>query len=75
MAIDDGWPNTIHASKENGKKRRLDQDKRRDSKEKEGMLLGRKKYSFCCKRELAGINSCVFLRCPNDYMMANSVLK
>jgi len=30
------------------KKRSLDEDKRRDSKEKEAKLLGRKKCSFWC---------------------------
>jgi hypothetical protein len=42
----------IHACKEDGKKRRLDHDKRWDSKAKEGLLLGRKKCNFCCKRSL-----------------------
>ncbi len=39
MATDDGWPSAIHGCKEDGKKRRLDEDKRQDSKEKGGMLL------------------------------------
>ncbi len=74
MVADDGWSSAIHACKEDGKKRKLDQDKRRDSKAKEGLLLGRKKCNFCCKRELAGIDSCyVFLRCVSDYMMVGSV--
>jgi len=30
----DGWPNAIHACKEDGKNMRLDEDKRRDSREK-----------------------------------------
>jgi len=46
VAIDDGWPSAIHACKEEGKKKRLDQNKRQDSKEKEGLLLGRKKCNF-----------------------------
>jgi hypothetical protein len=43
VAIDNGWPSAIHATKENGKKRRLDQDKIRDLKEKKGLLFRRKK--------------------------------
>jgi hypothetical protein len=39
VATDDGWPSAIHGCKEDGKKRRLDEDKRQDSKEKGGMLL------------------------------------
>jgi hypothetical protein len=35
VAVEDGWPSAIHACKEDGKNRRLDEDKRRDSKEKE----------------------------------------
>jgi hypothetical protein len=35
VAVEDGWPNVIHACKEDGKNRRLDKDKRWDSKEKE----------------------------------------
>jgi hypothetical protein len=46
VAVDDGWPNAIHVCKEDEKKRRLNKDKRRDSKEKEGLLLGRKKCNF-----------------------------
>ncbi len=41
-ATNDGWPSMIHGCKENGKKRRLDEDKKRDSKKKEGLLFGRK---------------------------------
>jgi hypothetical protein len=39
VATDDGWPSAIHGCKEDRKKRRLDEDKRQDSKEKGGMLL------------------------------------
>jgi hypothetical protein len=46
VATDDGWPSTIHASKKDRKKKRLDKDKKWDSKEKEGLLLGRMKCSF-----------------------------
>ncbi len=46
MAVDNGWLNAIHACKEDEKKRRLDEGKRWDSKEKKGMLLGRKKCNF-----------------------------
>jgi hypothetical protein len=46
VAIDDGWPKAIHVCKEDEKKKSLDQDKRQDFKEKEGLLLGRKKCSF-----------------------------
>jgi hypothetical protein len=46
VVANDGWPNAIHASKEDGKKRSLDQDKIRDLKEKEGLLLGRMKCNF-----------------------------
>jgi len=42
VAIEDGWPSAIHGCKEDKKKRRLDEDKRWDSKEKEGKLLGRR---------------------------------
>jgi hypothetical protein len=36
--------------------------------------LVKRKGSFCCKGELARIDSCyVFLRCASDYMMAGSV--
>jgi hypothetical protein len=42
VKANDGWPNTIHGCKEDMMKRRLDEDKGRDSKEKEGLLLGRK---------------------------------
>jgi hypothetical protein len=42
VVADDGWPNTIHGCKEDEKKRRLDKDKKWDSKEKEGLLFGRK---------------------------------
>jgi len=42
VVADDGWPNTIHGCKEDEKKRRLDKDKKWDSKEKEGSLFGRK---------------------------------
>ncbi len=42
MAVDNGWPSAIHGCKENEMKRRLDEDKGQDSKEKEGLLLGRK---------------------------------
>jgi hypothetical protein len=30
----DGWPSAIYGGKEGGKSRRLEEDKRRDSKEK-----------------------------------------
>ncbi len=73
MATDNGWPSAIHACKEDRKKRRLDEDKRWDWKEKEGLLLGRKKCSFGYKRELVGIDSCIFLHCATDYMMAGFV--
>jgi len=33
--VEDGWPSVIHARKEDGKNKRLDKDKRWDSKEKE----------------------------------------
>jgi hypothetical protein len=46
VATDDGWPNAIHVCKEDGKKRRLNEDKRWDSKEKKGLLLGKRKCSF-----------------------------
>jgi hypothetical protein len=46
VATDNGWPSAIHVYKENKKKRRLDEDKRQDSKEKKGLLLGRKKCNF-----------------------------
>jgi hypothetical protein len=35
VAVEDGWSRVIHACKENGKNTRLDEDKRRDLKEKE----------------------------------------
>jgi len=35
VAIEDEWRSAIHGCKEDGKNRRLDEDKRRDSKEKE----------------------------------------
>jgi hypothetical protein len=35
VAAEDGWPSAIHGCKEDGKSRKLDEDKRRDSKEKE----------------------------------------
>jgi len=57
VATDNGWPNAIHACKEDGKKSRLDQDKRRDLKVKEALLLGRNKAIFGCKRELARVDS------------------
>jgi hypothetical protein len=46
MAADNGWPSAIYVYKEDKKKKRLDEDKRRDSKEKKGLLLGRKKCNF-----------------------------
>ncbi len=47
LAADDAWPSAIHACKGDGKKRRLDQDKRRGLKAKEeGLLLCRKKSSL-----------------------------
>ncbi len=42
VAVNDGWPSAIHGCKEDGKKRRLDEDKGQDLKDKEGMLLGKK---------------------------------
>ncbi len=53
MVAYNGWPNVIHACKNGEKKRRLAEDKRWDSKEKEGMLLGRKRAVFGEKSELA----------------------
>jgi hypothetical protein len=35
VATGDGWPSTIYGCKKSGKSRRLDEDKRWDSKEKE----------------------------------------
>jgi hypothetical protein len=46
VAIEDGWPNTIHACKEDEKNRRLDEDKRWDSKEKEAQLPSGRKCIF-----------------------------
>jgi hypothetical protein len=46
VGANDGWLSAIHACKEDGKKRRLDKDKRWDLKEKEGGLLGKKKCNF-----------------------------
>jgi hypothetical protein len=40
VAAEDGWPSAIHGCKEDEKNRRLDEDKRRDSKEKEVGLPG-----------------------------------
>jgi hypothetical protein len=34
VAVEDGWLNSIHACKEDGKNKRLDEDKRQNSKEK-----------------------------------------
>jgi hypothetical protein len=34
VAVEDGWLNAIHACKEDGKNKRLDEDNRRDLKEK-----------------------------------------
>jgi hypothetical protein len=53
VAVEDGWPNVIHACKEDGKSRRLDEDKRRDLKEKEAWLPDRRKAIFGGKSELA----------------------
>ncbi len=35
MVAEDGWRSAIHGCREDGKNMRLDEDKRRDSKEKE----------------------------------------
>ncbi len=52
MAAENGWPNAIHACKEDGKRRRLDEGKRRDLKEKEAWLLDKRKAIFGGKNEL-----------------------
>ncbi len=46
MVAEDGWPSTIHACKEDGKNRRLDENKKQDLKEKQVELPSRKKCSF-----------------------------
>ncbi len=42
MAIEDGWPSAIHGCKEDKKNKRLDEDKRQDSKEKEEVARQKK---------------------------------
>ncbi len=46
MVVEDEWPSAINACKEGSKNRRLDEDKRWDSREKEAQLLGRRECSF-----------------------------
>ncbi len=50
MVANDGWPSTIHGCKEDGKKRRLDEDKRWDSKEKRGSIAWYKEVQFLVVR-------------------------
>jgi len=54
VAAEDGWQSAIHGCKEDGKNRRLDKDKKWDSKEKKAKLPGRRKVVFGRKSELAG---------------------
>ncbi len=56
MAAEDGWQSAIHGCKEDGKNKRLNEDKRRDSKEKEkGCHAKKKKKRFLGgKKELVG---------------------
>ncbi len=42
VAANDGWLSVIHGCKEDGKRRRLDENKRQDLKEKKRLLFGRK---------------------------------
>jgi hypothetical protein len=52
VLAEDGWQSAIHGCKEDMKNKRLDEDKRQDSKEKE-RLPGRRKCRFLgAKKEL-----------------------
>jgi len=42
VAANDGWLSVIHGCKEDGKRRRLDENKRQDLKEKKRLLFSRK---------------------------------
>jgi hypothetical protein len=53
VAAEDGWPNTIHACKEDMKNKRLDEDKKQDSKEKETSCQVEGSAVFGVKNELA----------------------
>jgi hypothetical protein len=46
VVVEDGWRSAIHGCKENGKNRRLDKDKKWDSKEKEEVVRQKKVWVF-----------------------------
>jgi hypothetical protein len=52
VAAEDGWRSAIHGCKEDRKNKRLDEDKRHDSKEKERLLGRRKCRCLGAKKEL-----------------------
>ncbi len=46
MVAEDGWRSAIHGCKENGKNKKLDKDKKQDSKEKEEVARQKKVRVF-----------------------------
>ncbi len=52
MPAEDGWQNAIHGCKEDMKNKRLDEDKRQDSKEKKRLSSRRKCRFLGAKKEL-----------------------
>ncbi len=53
MVAEDGWRNAIHGCKEDEKNKRLDEDVRRDSKEKEGVFQVEERQFLDGKKALA----------------------
>jgi hypothetical protein len=59
LVVDDEWPSAIQACKGDGKKGRLDQDKKQGLKAKKGrFVFGSRNGNFGWKVELARIYSC-----------------
>jgi hypothetical protein len=46
VAAEDGWGSTIHGWKKDGSNKRLDEDKKQDSKEKEEVAMQKKVQIF-----------------------------
>jgi len=54
VVAENGWRSVIHGCKEDGKNRRLDEDKRRDLKEKREVSKVEERQFLGGEKELAG---------------------